>query len=77
MHREVFNDDQGAVVAVIVWQLDWQLPMQSVPITTDAVSSNLEKGEVYSKYVIKFISDLRQIGSFLRFAPPKKLTATI
>jgi hypothetical protein len=35
-----------AVVAVIVWQLDLQLPMQSVPITTDVVSSNLDQGEV-------------------------------
>jgi hypothetical protein len=31
---------------VIVWQLDLQLPMQSVPITTDVVSSNLDQGEV-------------------------------
>jgi hypothetical protein len=35
-------------VAVIVWYLDLQLPMQSVPITTDVVSSNLAQGEVYS-----------------------------
>jgi hypothetical protein len=28
-------------------------------------------------YVIKFISDLQQIGGFLRFPPPIKLTATI
>jgi hypothetical protein len=35
-------------MAVIVWQLDLQLPMQSVPITTDAVSSNLDQGEVYN-----------------------------
>jgi hypothetical protein len=38
----------GAVVAVIVWYLDLQLPMQSVPITTDVVSSNLDQGEVYN-----------------------------
>ena len=38
----------GAVMAVIVWQLDLKLPMQSVPITTDAVSSNLDQGEVYN-----------------------------
>jgi hypothetical protein len=36
----------GAVVAVIVWWLDLQLPMQSVPIATDVVSSNLDHGEV-------------------------------
>jgi hypothetical protein len=33
---------------MIVWQLDLQLPMQSVPITTDVVSSNLDQGEVYN-----------------------------
>jgi hypothetical protein len=38
--------------------------------------------EVYSiqHYVIKFVSDLRQIGGFLwvlQFPPPIKLTATI
>jgi len=29
----------GAVVVVIVWLLDLQLPIQSVPITTDIVGS--------------------------------------
>ena len=38
----------GAIVAVVVWYLDLQLPMQSVPITTDVVSSNLDQGEVYN-----------------------------
>ena len=28
-------------------QLDFQLTMQSVPITTDVMSSNLDQGEVY------------------------------
>jgi hypothetical protein len=37
-----------SVVAVVVWLLDLQLPMQSVPITTDVVSSNLDQGEVYN-----------------------------
>ena len=35
-------------LAVIVWQLDLQVPMQSVPITTDFVSSNLDQGEMYN-----------------------------
>ena len=30
----------GVVVAVIVWWLAFQLPVQSVPITTKVVSSN-------------------------------------
>ena len=48
---------ERAVVVVIVWQLDSQLPMQSVPITTKVVSSNPIHGKVYSiqHYVINFI----------------------
>jgi hypothetical protein len=40
--------------------------MQSVYITTNVVSSNPAHGEVYSiqHYVIKFVSDFRQIGGF-------------
>ena len=44
--------------------------MQSVPITTNVVSSNP---------VVKFVSDLQLVGVFLqvlRFPPPIKLTAT-
>ena len=43
--------------AVIVWQLDLQLHVQSVPITTKVVSSNPVHGEVYSiqHYLIKFV----------------------
>jgi hypothetical protein len=53
---------------VTVWQLDLQLSVLSVPITTQVVSSNPVHGEVYSiqYYVKMFASDLRQIGSFLR-----------
>jgi hypothetical protein len=42
--------------------------MQSVPITTNVASSNPAHGEVYSiqHYVITFVSDLRQVGSFLQ-----------
>jgi len=43
-----------------------QLPMQSVSITTNVVISNLAHGEVYliQQYVIKFVSDLHQVGAF-------------
>jgi hypothetical protein len=56
--------------------------IQSVPITTNVVSSNPVNGEVYSiqQYVIKFVNDLRHIGGFLRvlwFPPPIKLTTWI
>jgi hypothetical protein len=39
-----FPIEKGAIVAVIVWWLDLQLPMQSVPVTTDVMSSNLDLG---------------------------------
>jgi hypothetical protein len=62
---------------MIVWQLDLQLSMQPVPITTKVVSLNPTSCEVYSynitMYVIKFVSDLWQVGGFLqelRFTPP-------
>jgi hypothetical protein len=39
----------------------FHLPLQSVPTTTNVVSSNPVHGEVYSlpHYVIKFVNDLR------------------
>jgi hypothetical protein len=56
--------------------LDLQLPMQSVPITTKAGSTNPAHGKVYSiqHYVIKFVSGFLWV---LRFPPPIKLTAVI
>ena len=48
--------------------MDLQLPMQSVPITTNVVSSNPADGEEYwiQHYVIKFVSVLWQFGGFPR-----------
>jgi len=48
--------------------LDLQLPMQSVPITTNILSSNPTHCEVHSiqHYVIKFVIDLRQVCGYLR-----------
>ena len=40
----------------------------------------LKRGDSIQLYVIKFVSDLRRVGDFLRvlrFHPPIKLTATI
>jgi hypothetical protein len=59
--------------------MDLQL---SVPVTTKVVCSNPAHGDVYSiqHYVTKIVSDLRQVGGFLRvlrFPPPMKLTATM
>ena len=41
--------------------------MQSVTVTTNVVSSNHADDEVYwiQQYVIKFVSDLPQVGGFL------------
>ena len=59
---------KGTVMVVIVWQMDLQLPVQSVRITTKVVSSSPAHGEVYSiqHYVIKFVSDLRKVFGFLQ-----------
>ena len=59
--------------------LDLQLPVKSVPITTN-VSLNPAYGEVYSiqHYVIKFVGDLCHVYGFLwvlRSPPQIKLTA--
>jgi hypothetical protein len=37
---------RGAVVAILVWWLDLQQPVQSVPIITNVVSSNRDQSEV-------------------------------
>jgi hypothetical protein len=54
------------------------LHLGTVPITTKVVSSNPLHGEMHTiqHYVIKFVSDLRQVDDFLRvlrFPPPIKL----
>ena len=61
---------------------DRMISVQLMPITNKVESSNPVDGEVYSRqhFVIKFVSDLRQVGSFLwvlRFPPPIKLTTMI
>ena len=67
---------------MIVCELILQLPMQSVHNKSKVMSSNPVHDDVYSiqHYVIKFVSDLRQVGGFirvLRFPPQITLTATI
>ena len=68
-------------MVVVVWLLDVQLHMQSVPITTEVVSLNPVHGEVYSiQHYAMIVSDLWQVGGFLqvlRFLPAMKLTAAI
>ena len=50
-----------------------------MPITTDVVEVESRSGRGVQHYVIKFVSDLRQVSGFLRvlrFPPPLKLTLT-
>jgi hypothetical protein len=68
-------------VVVIVWSFDLQLPVQLVPITIKVVSLNRSwRGVLYTQLCDKIVSDLRQVGGFLRvlWIPPSiKLTAKI
>ena len=59
----------------------FQLYQWSV-LLVEKLEYNHTRGDVYliQHYVIKFVSDLRQVGCFirvLRFPPPIKLTAGI
>ena len=74
--------DLVAVVVVIAQQLDLQLLVQSVPVTTNVMVSNPIHCEVYSTehYMIPFVSDLRYVCNFFQvlwFLPSIKLTAMI
>ena len=57
-------------MVMLVWTLDLQLSMQSVPINTKVVSLN-------PAHVIKFVSDLWQVSGlktgFLRLPPRRGL----
>ena len=66
----------GAIV--VVWLLNLQQHVQSVSITTKVAGSNPTHGEVYSiqHYVIKFVSDLRQVGCFFQDAPVSSTNKT-
>ena len=51
MNKENPLKTQGVIVVVIVWQLDLQLPMQSVPITTKVLSWNPAQAR-FTRYII-------------------------
>ena len=72
------SQGRRSIVVMVVWWLDLQLLVQSVPITTKVFNTNPAHDQVYSTkhYVIKFVSDLRQVVGFL-VPPPIKLTMTI
>ena len=48
MTKLIYHGIFRAVVTVILLLLDLQLPMQSVPITTDVVIFESTQGEVYN-----------------------------
>ena len=52
----------------------YKLSLQSVPIPAKAVSLNPAHGEMYSRqhYVIKFVSDLQQVGGIIRVPSTNK-----
>ena len=69
------------MVVIVLW-LDLQLLGQSVQLITNVMKSNPAHGEMYSihHFVIKFVSDVRQVGGLLHvlgFPPLIILTATI
>jgi hypothetical protein len=59
-------------ISVLKWQsvllVEVYNYLCNLPITTKVVSSNPVHGEVYSiqHYVMKFVSDFRQVNGFLR-----------
>ena len=74
------NDSVSVICIYICLLLVWVVVVvQSVPITTKVVNFNSAHGEVYSikNYVLMFVSDLRQVGGFLRVTPSITMTATI
>ena len=70
-----FSNTVRAIVIMIVWEFDLQLPMQSVAISTKVVSLNPHHVEVYSiQTYVMFVSGFLWV---IWFPPPIKLTATI
>ena len=59
-------------MVLIIWYLVLQIPVQLVPITINVASSNHAHGEVNSinHWLIKFDTELRQVGVFL-WSPPR------
>jgi hypothetical protein len=92
LYNSVSNQEINAVQTSLTSPLFIEVPIPiqeseqkfvlNAHISTKVVSSNPVHCEVYSiqHYVIKFVSDLRQVGGFLwllRFPAPIKLTVTI
>ena len=61
-HTGRYHTLLGTIEVVIIWLLNLQLPVQSMPITAKVASSNPVHGKVYlmQHYVIKFFSGFLQ-----------------
>ena len=72
--------DQNKIVKSLnIITIFHKLQQNNVPFNKCIVLPS-RSGRGVQHYVIKFVSDLRQVGGFLqilRFPPPIKLTATI
>jgi hypothetical protein len=71
----LYMENIGKVKLLIIW-----LPMQIRAYHHWCCGFESQAGQGVQHYVIKFVSDLRQVGGFLRvlqFPPPINLTATI
>jgi hypothetical protein len=55
------------MILIVSYVVVFQLPVQSLPITSQVVISNPDHGEVYliQHYVMKFVCDLQQFYGFL------------
>ena len=82
----LFNSWEWTVVVlvVMVWEVDLQLLIESIPITTNFASSDPTQARCtqynINRYLKKFVSDVRQVSGFLsvlQFPQPRKLPATI
>ena len=79
-NNKLFYLKSGAVVAVIVWLLVLHIELPICHISTYhhwCCEFESQSGRGVQHYMIKFVSDLRQVNGFLqvlRFPPPIKLT---
>ena len=76
------NNNNNNITKLIVTKTKGNLISPAMKRPNEASEFELRSGEVYSvqHYVIKLVSDLRQVNGFLRvrlFPPLIKLTATI
>jgi len=77
----VYKCGAVGVVIMIVWQLDLQLPMQSVPIATNVVVRILLRRGVLDITLCDKVCQWLAAGVWFspgtRFPPPIKLSSTI